>query len=376
MHRFDYSEILGDLPQDIVRMLSEISRIRAMERIRRKEYSKDYARMEEVAKLASIKYSNEIEGIITTDERIREIVLRGGAPLNHSEEEIAGYRDALNRIHTEHDDIGFDRRTIIGLHTLLRTKESDREAYKDRDNAIVSIGPDGRRYIVYEPVPASETEEHMEQLCIAYQELSTQGYDPLLYIPCVIVDYLCIHPFIDGNGRTSRLLTMLMLYREGIDICRYVSMDEHISMTKQAYYDALGDSSEGWRENRWTYIPFIRYFMRTLLECYIDLDTRFVLVDGKRIGRTETVEGILAKAIVPMSMAQIRAVIPDVSVYTIQKAVKRLMAEGKVERVGNTKSARYRYKGGIRNRRHSTVNAAEIVLSSAISSTRPILLGI
>ena len=352
MHRFDYSEILGDLPQDIVRMLSEISRIRAMEGIRRREYPKDYGRMEEIAKLASVKYSNEIEGIVTTDERIRDLVLRGGAPLNHPEDEIAGYRDALDLIHREYNAVSFDRKTIIGLHTMLRTKGSDREAYRDSDNAIVGIGNDGRRFIVYEPVPARETEDHMEQLCLAFTELSTQGYDPLLYIPCLILDFLCIHPFIDGNGRLSRLLTVLLLYKDGIDVCRYVSMDERISMTKQAYYDSLSESSEGWKENRFTYIPFIRYFLKTLLECYIDLDTRFVLVDGRGIGRTETVEGILSKAIAPMSSAQIRAVIPDVSIYTIQKAVKRLMAEGKVERVGNTKAARYVYKGQDRGHRN------------------------
>jgi len=351
MHRFDYSEILGDLPQDIVRMLSEIARIRSMEGIRRREYPKDYGRMEEIARLASIKYSNEIEGIVTTDERIRDMVQRGGAPLNHPEAEIAGYRDALDRIHREHDVVRFNRKTIIGLHIMLHTKGSDTEAYKDCDNAIVGIGSEGRRFVVYEPVPAAETEDHMEQLCLAYAELSTQGYDPLLYIPCVILDFLCIHPFIDGNGRVSRLLTVLLLYKEGIDVCRYVSMDEHISMTKQAYYDSLAESSDGWKENHFTYLPFIRYFLRTLLECYIDLDTRFVLVDGKGIGRTETVEGILSKAIAPMSLAQIRAVLPDVSIYTIQKVVKRLMAEGKVERVGNTKAARYVYKGQDRTHR-------------------------
>ena len=344
MHRFDYSEILGDLPQDITKMMIEIAKIRSLESLRRTNYPKDYVRMENIAKLASIKYSNEIEGIVTSDDRLREIILRGGTPKNHTEEEIAGYRDALNRIHTDTGSLDFNKETILDLHSMLRTKGSDKHAYKDRDNAIVSIDSRGVRHLVFEPVPAAETEYHMEQLCLAYQELSTQGYEPLLYIPCIIVDYLAIHPFLDGNGRTSRLLTMLLLYKEGIDICRYVSMDEHISFTKSDYYDALQRSSYGWRENRWTYFPFIRYFLRTLLECFIDVDTRFAIVDGKGINRKQTVENVLKKSTAPMSLRQIHMVLDNVSIYTIQKEVKKLLSEGKIEKIGNTKGARYIYR--------------------------------
>ena len=344
MHRFDYSEILGDLPQDIARMMVEISKIRSLENIRRINYPKDYVRMENIAKLASIKYSNEIEGIVTSDDRLREIIIRGGTPKNHSEEEIAGYRDALNLIHTDVNSLDFNKDTIINLHSMLNTKESDRHAYKSRNNAIISIDSMGIRHLVFEPVPASETENHMEQLCLAYHELSTQGYEPLLYIPCIIVDYLCIHPFMDGNGRTSRLLTMLLLYKEGIDICRYISMDEHISFTKSDYYDALQKSSYGWRENRWTYFPFIRYFLRTLLECFIDIDTRFAIVEGKGVSRKQTVENVLKNSAAPMSLRQIHIVLNDISIYTIQKEMKKLLSEGKVEKIGNTKGARYIFK--------------------------------
>ena len=344
MHRFDYSEILGDIPSDITKLMMDITKIRSMEGIRRSNYPKDYSRMEDIARLASVKYSNEIEGIVTSDERIQEIVMRGGTPKDHSEEEIAGYRDALDLIHRESDRLRFDKDTILDLHSLLKTKESNIRSYKTRDNAIVSIDSQGRRYLVYEPVPASETDDHMEQLCLAYSELSTQGYEPLLYIPCVILDYLCIHPFIDGNGRTSRLLTMLLLYKEGIDVCRYVSMDEHISLTKGDYYHSLQMSSFGWKENRWSYFPFIRYFLTMLLECYIDLDTRFALVDGKGVKRKQTVESVLSGSVAPMSIGQIRKVLPDMSVYTIQKVLKTLLSEGKIEKIGNTKGARYVYR--------------------------------
>ena len=344
MHRFDYSEILGDIPADITKLMMDITRIRALEGVRHAAYKKDYQAMESIAKLASVKYSNEIEGIVTSNERIEELVLRGGAPKNHSEEEIAGYRDALNLIHNNPGKMGLDRDTVLDLHSLLNTKGSNRRSFKDRDNAIISIDGSGNRHLVFEPVSAEETEQHMEQLFLAYSELSTQGYEPLLYIPCIILDYLCIHPFIDGNGRTSRLLTVLLLYNEGIDICRYVSMDEHISSTKNGYYDSLQQSSYGWKENRWSYFPFIRYFLRTLLECYIDLDTRFSLVDGKGLTRVQNVEMILERSAAPISIGQISKILTGVSVYTIQKALKTLLDEGKIEKIGNTKGARYRYK--------------------------------
>ena len=344
MHRFDYSEILGDIPSDIVSLMLEIARVQGAEGIRRSNYRSDYRRLEDIARVASVKYSNAIEGIYTTDERIEEMVLRGGTPRNHSEKEIAGYKEVLDRIHSQHESIAFDRETILSIHGPLSSDGSDGRSFKDRDNAIISVDSQGKRHITYEPVPASETEEHMEQLILAYDELSTQGYEPLLYIPCIILDFLCIHPFTDGNGRTSRLLTVLLLHKEGIDVCRYISMDEHIAATKDRYYRALEESSFGWRENRWSYFPFIRYFLQTLLECYIDLDTRFSIVDGRKLDRKQTVEDVIRKSIVPVSKAQIKAVLKDVSVYTIEKSLKQLLADGTIERIGETKAARYRIK--------------------------------
>ena len=345
MHRFDYSELLGDIPSDIVRLMMDITKIRSMENIRHRNYAKDYEHLENIAKIASVKYSNAIEGIYTSDDRIREIVLRNSKPLTHSEKEIAGYTKALNEIHTNNQGLKFDKETIIRIHSHLDTKDSDKMAYKDRDNAIVSIDPLGNRHLIYEPVSAEQTEWHMEQLCLAYSVLSTQGYDPLLYIPCVILDFLSIHPFIDGNGRASRLLTILLLYKEGIDVCRYVSMDEHISFTRDDYYHSLELSSTGWKENRWTYFPFIRYFLRTLLECYTDLDTRFGIVDGRRMKKSDSIENVIKNSLAPVSKRQICMILKDVSPHTVEKTLKNLLSEGRIERIGETKSARYIYKG-------------------------------
>lgn len=171
------------------------------------------------------------------------------------------------------------------------------------------------------------------------------GMEPLPLIPCVILDYLRVLPFPDGNGRTSRLLTVLMLYNNGFDVCRYVSMDEHIALMRSEYYAALAQSSKGWMENDWTYVPFVRYFLRTLLECYIDLDTRFAVVGDRRMSKGDRVAAMLENSLVPVSKRQICVALSDISPRTVESVLARLQSEGKVEKVGSYRDARYRWVG-------------------------------
>ena len=273
MHRFDYSEILDDLPEEIIYLMNSIKKVRSHAERRIEEEQTNCVRMKKVARLESIQFSNEIEGITVPYKRFREIAEHGNDPQDDSaEREIAGYRDALDLIDKGSSNLGFDCETILDLHSMLNSVGSDRHAFKNVDNAIVGVDSHGRTHFVFLPVRAAETEDHMQQLCKAYSELSRQNYEPLLYIPCIILDFLSIHPFPDGNGRMSRLLTMMLLYNEGIDVCRFVSMDRQIYRTRSLYYRSLHESSEGWIENDWTYIPFIRYFLSTLLDCYCELE--------------------------------------------------------------------------------------------------------
>ena len=344
-HIFDYSEIKGKIPADIVSLVKSISSFETENKNRKRAYSKEYEAVANIAKIASVKYSNEIEGIVTTDERIEELILRGGRPLDHDEEEISGYGIALDMIHNGFGRTGIDENVIKTLHRVINAgKDDDRGTYKTRNNIIAEIDSFGRKRIVFEPVPADETEDCMNQMFIALMEADSDGCEPLLLIPCVILDYLCIHPFIDGNGRTSRLLTIILLYMFGIDICRYVSMDEHIAATKSRYYSALSQSSEGWMENKHTYFPFIRYFLQMLYECYIDLDTRFLLVDGKKLTKKRRIETVLSKSVTPMSKRQIQMMLPDVSLPTVESAIKELLKSSKIEKMGSFKDARYRMK--------------------------------
>ncbi|MCQ2070795.1 MAG: Fic family protein [archaeon] len=343
MHVFGYREALKNVPQDIIGLVRQITKVSSLDRIRQSRYGNEFETISRIAMAASVKYSNAIEGIITSDDRINDLVYRNAEPLNHDEEEIAGYRDALDLIHREHSMMDFDRKTVMRLFALMNRRSGNPEkGFKKRDNAIISVDPEGRRRIVFRTVPASETEEAFLQLELAYMD-ERYEHEPLLLIPCVILDYLCIHPFLDGNGRTSRLLTELMLYNEGMDVCRYVSLDEHIAARRSGYYESLGRSSEGWYENTNDYFPFIRYFLTVLLECYIDLDTRFGIVVDRRPMKSDRIENLLRNSVTPMSKRQIAYALPDVSPRTIESVLGRLQKEGKVEKVGTYRDARYSY---------------------------------
>ena len=342
MRSNDYSSILDPVPMDIMELVSSIRAARVKDGFRKEAYRKEYDGIRTIAMLASVKYSNAIEDIISTDERIGELVLRGGRPLTHSEEEIAGYGEALNLIHTDPDAVRMDDRSVKLLHRMIHAgKAEDRGRYKDRDNAIVSIDRDGRARVVMHTVPHEYVDVAMKELFDSYLIADSEGLEPLLLIPCVILDYLCIHPFIDGNGRTSRLLTYQLLYSHGYDICRYISLDEHIAATRDRYYRALNDSSKDWMDGKNDYFPFIRYFLQMLMECYIDLDTRFAMKGSESMKKNERIERILEESLAPMSKRQMSMALPDVSIHTIDAVIKRMMAEGKVEKIGANRNARY-----------------------------------
>ena len=344
MHRYSYNHVSDNLPSDIVNLLTVIHEAKVKDAYRKEAYSRESSEIQMIAKLASVKYSNEIENIVSTDERINELILRGGRPLTHSEEEIAGYGAALDIIHTEMLPINID--TLHRLHSAIRAGQpDDRGHFKTRDNVIASIDRYGNKHVVLRTVPFQDVERNMNGMFDAYMIADGEGIDPLILIPCIIVDYLCIHPYMDGNGRTSRLLTYLMLYRHGIDVCRYVSLDEHIAANKGRYYSALEESSEGWDENGNTYVPFIRYFLQMLFECYTDLDTRFAMKGSGSMKKNERIELILKNSLVPLSKRQIQYALPDVSIHTVDSVIRRMLEEGTVEKVGGYRDARYVYKG-------------------------------
>lgn len=345
MRKFDYSFLdNGVLPAKLVNLTSSIYALKTMAGVRKEEYASVFTELESIAKIQSIKSSNAIEGIVTSDERIRQIVNGRSAPLNHNEAEIAGYRDALNVIHTGYANMDFSQTDILRLHQMMMALAGYEFGgqYKTDDNVILEITPDGQRKVRFRPTSAAETPMAMEQLELAYMEArDNANINHLLLIPCVILDFLCIHPFRDGNGRMSRLLSLLLLYKSGFDAGKYISFEEQINDYKAYYYESLRQSSLGWEANENSYFPFIENFLSTLYTCYRELDKRFAIVGDKRITKKGRIEATVLNSLTPLSKAEICAILPDVSPSTVEAVLGRMVKEGQIRRIGSARASKY-----------------------------------
>lgn len=345
MHRFDYSFLdNGLLPTGILNLTSTISALKALANERRDKNLHVYTQLESIARVQSVKNSNAIEGIITTDARIKEIVDGSSAPLNHNEMKIAGYRDALDEIHQHHREMYVNEDTILLMHKTMLGFAGYQYGgqYKREDNMILEVDAEGKRKVRFRPIAAKETKEAMEQLVLAYLEARVNpNINQLLLIPCVVLDFLCIHPFDDGNGRVSRLLSLLLLYKNEYDICKYVSFEEQINHSKEYYYQSLYESSQKWHENENSYVPFMENFLLTLYKCYKELDQRFSVINGKRLKKNERIEQTVLNSVLPISKMEICDILPDVSVTTVEAVLGKLVKEGKVQKLGQARSTKY-----------------------------------
>lgn len=345
MRTFDYSFLNnGLLPANLINLTSSIASLKTMAGVRKDEYTRIFTELENIAKVQSVKSSNAIEGIVTSDDRINAIVNQNSAPLNHNEAEIAGYRDALNAIHTDYVHMDFRQSDILRLHEMMMAIAGYEYGgqYKSDDNVILEVDTDGKRRVRFRPSSAADTPYDMEQLELAYLAArSDANINQLLLIPCVILDFLCIHPFRDGNGRMSRLLSLLLLYKNGYDAGKYVSFEEQINNYKTHYYEALRQSSEGWETGENSYFPFIENFLSTLYMCYRELDKRFAVVNGKKITKKGRVEATVLNSLTPISKAEICKILPDVSPTTVEAVLGTMMKEGSIKRIGSGRSSRY-----------------------------------
>lgn len=345
MRKFDYSFLReGLLPAQLVNLTASIASLKTMAGVRKGEYAAVFTELEAVAKVQSIKSSNAIEGIVTSDERIAAIVNQNSAPLNHNEAEIAGYRDALNTIHLNYAQIDFREHDILRLHEMLLSMAGYEYGgqYKTDDNVILEVDAEGNRRVRFRPTPAAETKQAMEQLELAYLEAKGDAnVNQLLLIPCVILDFLCIHPFRDGNGRMSRLLSLLLLYKNGYDAGKYVSFEEQINNYKAYYYEALKQSSQGWDTNENSYFPFIENFLSTLYMCYKELDKRFAVLNGKKITKKARIEATVLNSLTPLSKAEICRILPDVSPTTVEAVVGAMVKNKSISRIGQGRATRY-----------------------------------
>ncbi len=290
-----------------------------------------------VARVQSIESSNRIEGIFTTPKRMRELASMKVTPKNRDEEEIVGYRNALAMIHENHDYIDITPNNILQLHGIMYkpTSSSMDGHYKIGDNIIAEIGESGQQLERFKPVPAVATPAAMEELCTAYREALNAGtYDPLILTCMFIFDFTCVHPFNDGNGRISRLLTLLALYRAGYLVGKYVSIERAIEDSKTSYYETLKASSVGWDKNSNDYEPFARYLLGVILGACRDFEKRVAGMNSVGTSKADRVEAVFAQRLGKICKSDILEECPDISETTVERVLHDLLDKGVIQKVG------------------------------------------
>ena len=343
MHIFDYRFLRErSVSMEVMNRVARLEGFSQRTRVLSMDRESVLQSMERIALVMSTRDSNAIEGIRTTDERLVSLIEGSTKPKGHSEAEIKGYGDCLRHIHRNHDSIVLSRDSILELYGILMSYSDVEPAFKTRDNVIIDRSPDGKVLRVHETVPHQDVEEAVRDMLASYWEArNDDGINNLILIPCFIVDFLRIHPFMDGNGRMSRLLTTLLLYQEGYDVGKYVSVEARISATRDRYYEALSASSKGWHENGSDYIPFISYMLGVLMMCYREFDSRFRAIEGSRMGKMDRVREMVLNSVLPVSKTDLSSMMPDVSVTTIEAVLGEMVREGVVRKVGGNRNARY-----------------------------------
>ena len=342
---FDYSKLPPSLIcGEIMNLLSAIHEYKGKQDLYVDARADVLTHLLEVARIQSTGASNRIEGIYTSDERLRALVLMKTEPRNRPEEEIAGYREVLRLVHENYDHIPIRPGIILQFHRDLYqfNPQIPRGKFKTADNVISETGEDGIERIRFKPLSAFETPDAMERLTTSFSEAIDKGkVDPLLLIPQFILDFLCIHPFADGNGRISRLLTLLLLYRSGYLAGKYISLEKIFEDTKETYYEVLGECSVLWLNGENKILPFVKYFLEALLKAYRDFEDRISLMTDKRFSKPERIREVFAGTLGRLTKQDILDRLPDTSVSTVENTLAMLLKEEFIAKVGAGKRTSY-----------------------------------
>ena len=347
MRNFDYmklSERMWDT--EIVSYIAKIHECKGRQELFVRQKPVELERLVEIARVQSTEASNKIEGIVTTSTRIKQLVNEKTTPRNRDESEIMGYRDVLNTIHESHDYIPVRSSYILQLHRdlLKHAGMSYGGHFKNVQNYINETKPDGTQMTRFTPVAPYETEEAVAAICSSYERtLSMETVDPLILIPVFICDFLCIHPFNDGNGRMSRLLTLLLLYQNGYEVGKYISIEKQIEKTKDVYYDVLQRADYGWHEEKNDPTPFIRYMLKIILACYTEFEERVCMMNdrGVKSSAYDMVKSYVMNKLGKFTSADIIAACPGAGRSAILAALKKLTEEGMVVKCGGGRSTYY-----------------------------------
>lgn len=340
------AEAEGLLNSEIVGMLTAIHEEKGRQALFIEQKQETLSSLLDVAKIQSTQSSNRIEGIYTSDHRLAAIVREKAEPVNRNESKIAGYRDVLAIIHENYDHIPLTPNVILQLHRDLYrySAASIGGVYKDSDNVVEEKDASGNAFVRFQPLSAFETPEAMARLCESYnQTAKASSADPLLLTFLFAFDFLCIHPFNDGNGRMSRLLTLLLLYRAGYLVGRYISLEMLIEKTKDTYYEALKASSSGWEQGTNDYRPFVEYSLGIVLSAYREFSSRVEYLSLKKTTALERVERIVRDFPGRIAKQEIMARCPDLSQASVELALGKLVSGGVIRRVGGGRYSGYVY---------------------------------
>ena len=348
MHSFDYREKPEKLlVPEIVNQLVKLHELKGRQELFLEAKPDVLTPLLEIARIQSTKSSNKIEGIWTSDERLEAIVKEKAQPRNRSEEEISGYRDVLSTIHESYEYIAPTPNNILQLHRNLYSFSSSSTGgtYKNSDNVIAETDKEGKSRARFIPVSAFMTADAMTQLCGTFITAMQDGkYDPLLLIPMFILDFLCIHPFNDGNGRMSRLLTLLLLYRCGYLVGKYISVEMLIEKSKETYYEALKNSSVAWHESENDYLPFIRYFLGVIVKGYNEFEERVEYMRHRGMSKPDRIKSVFDRKVGKITKADIVQLCPDISMTTIENTLNSLYVSGYIEKHGKSRGTYYTKK--------------------------------
>ncbi len=345
MHKFNYATMPNELMNhELMNLVSAIHEYKGKQELFIEAKPDTLEAMLEIAKIQSTGASNRIEGIYTSDERLDALVKSKAEPRNRAEREIAGYREVLSLIHENYDYMVPHSNVILQLHKELYhfSPSASGGRFKNLDNIIAEIDSNGESMACFQPLSAFETPEAVDRLTENFTEaINAEKYDPLLLIPMYILDFLCIHPFNDGNGRMSRLLTLLTLYRSGYIVGKYLSIEMIIEKTKESYYEALLDSSAGWHEGKNSYLPFVKYYLEVILSAYKEFSHRVELMQDRSLSKPERIRKLFDGSLQKLSKRMILDRCPDISQSTTEATLATLLKEGYIIKIGAGKNTAY-----------------------------------
>ena len=344
MRNFDYSLLRArTLAREVINYIGLIHEFKGRQQLYLEQKPRELETLVEIAKIQSTESSNAIEGIATTKARLKSLMADKTTPRDRGEKEIKGYRHVLNVIHENFDYVPIRKNYILQLHKMLYqfTEERFGGSFKDTPNEIDRVYPDGRTVLLFKPLEPFETPEAVEKLCEEYDKaINKYGIDPLIAIPVFIHDFLCIHPFNDGNGRMSRLLTTLLLYKSGFVIGRYISLEKKIEITKDEYYVALQESSQNWHEEKNDDTAFIKYILGTIVAAYRDFEERVNML-GKKVSARDMVEKAIRSKIGKFTKNDIMELCPEIGRGSVENSLKALCEEGIIKKEGQGRATFY-----------------------------------